>query len=301
MKTSATKADSAKHWLLAYPGTMLVVFFLGPFGIMVAVSFFRVKQAFFEPAFVLSNYERVLAPVYMDVLLFSIYLGILVALICVAVGFPFTYLLSRLRLRAQTVWLVFLLSVLSLSEVIIAFSWSILLSRTAGISNLLVWLGLMDNPASFTPSLAAEVLGYCYLTLPYTVLTLYPPISRLDPKLTEAARTMGASPLRAFFTVTVPAMRQPIISALILVFVFTLGVYLIPMILGQPEQWTLSVLITDQAIYQANLPFAAALSVILLITSLFLIAVTFVLGARKKKRPVQQDAAMSEPPESDTT
>jgi putative spermidine/putrescine transport system permease protein len=76
-------------------------------------------------------------------------------------------------------------------------------------------------------------------------------------------------------------MRRPIVAALILVFVFTLGIYLIPQILGQPQHWTLSVLITDQAIYQSNVPFAAALAVFLLLTSLALIALTFLLGVRR--------------------
>lgn len=271
----------ARYLLLGYPAAMLAVFFVGPFGIMLAVSFFRrVEGAFYEPAFVLSNYARLLSELFLDNLAFSLYLSMLVAVISVSIGFPFTYLLTRLRLRMQTVWLVFLLSVLSLSEVIVAFSWSVLLSRNAGVSNILVWLGLLDQPVSWAPGFAAEVFGYCYLTLPYTVLMLYPPMSRLDPELTEAARTLGASPQRAFFNVVIPVMRQPIVAALILVFVFTLGVYLIPQILGQPQHWTLSVLITDQAIYQSNVPFAAALAVFLLLTSLALIAATFVLGGR---------------------
>src|SRR5699024_6877622 len=227
---------------------------------------------------------------YLDVLLFSIYLGVLVALISVAIGFPFTYLLSRLRLRAQTMWLVFMLSVLSLSEVIIAFCWSTLLSRTAGISNLFVWLGLLDHPVSYTPGLMAELLGFCYLTFPYTVLMLYPPISRVDKELMEAAQTMGASPQRAFFSVLVPTLRKPIVAAAILVFVFTLGVYLIPQILGEPANWTLSVHITDQAIYQSNLPFAAAMAVLLLVTSLVLIALTFLLGGRDRVGEIEASA-----------
>ncbi len=283
MSAPETRGGTARYWLLGYPSLMLGVFFVGPFGIMLAVSFFRrVEGAFYEPAFVLSNYARLLSPLFLDTLAFSLYLGVLVAVISVSVALPFTYLLSRLRLRTQTLWLVFLLSVLSLSEVIIAFSWSILLSRTAGISQLLVWLGIMEQPASFTPGFMAELLGYCYLTLPYAVLMLYPPMSRLDAELPEAARTLGASPQRAFFTVVLPMMRQPMVASLILVFVFTLGVYLIPQILGNPEHWTLSVLITDQAIYQSNLPFAAALAVFLLLTSLALIVLTFLVGARER-------------------
>lgn len=284
MKAAALNgAGKARYLLVTYPGVMLGVFFLGPFGIMLAVSFFqRVENAFYEPAFVFSNYARLLSPLFLDNLAFSLTLSVLVAAISVSIGFPFTYLLSRLSLRTQTVWLVFLLSVLSLSEVIVAFSWSLLLSRTAGVSNVFVWLGLLDTPTSYTPGFVAEIFGYCYLTLPYTVLMLYPPMSRLDPELVEAARTMGASPQRAFFNVVIPAMRQPILASLILVFVFTLGVYLIPQILGQPQHWTLSVLITDQAIYQSNVPFAAALAVFLLITSLSLIFLTFVIGGRSR-------------------
>jgi putative spermidine/putrescine transport system permease protein len=271
-----------RHWLLAYPAAMLGVFFLGPFGIMLAVSFFRrVENAFYEPAFVLSNYARLFSDLFLGNLAFSLSLSMVVAVVSVSVAFPFTYLLTRLSLRWQTVWLVFLLSVLSLSEVIVAFSWSVLLSKTAGVSNVFVWLGLLGEAQSYTPGLIAEVCGYGYLTLPYTVLMLYPQMSRLDPELMQAARTMGASPQRAFFDVLVPVMRRPIVAALILVFVFTLGIYLIPQILGQPQHWTLSVLITDQAIYQSNVPFAAALAVFLLLTSLALIALTFLLGGRE--------------------
>lgn len=281
MSAGEDSRGAGRHWLLSYPAVMLGVFFVGPFGIMLAVSFFqRVEGAFYKPAFVLSNYARLLSSLFLDNLVFSLYLGVLVAVISVSVGFPFTYLLTRMRLRAQTAWLVFLLSVLSLSEVIIAFSWSILLSRTAGVSKLLAWAGLLDHPVALAPGFGAEVLGFCYLTLPYTVLMLYPPMSRLDPELTEAARTLGSSPQRAFFNVVLPTMRQPIVASLVLVFVFTLGVYLIPQILGNPEHWTLSVLITDQAVYQSNVPFAAALAVFLLLTSLALIAFTFLLGGR---------------------
>lgn len=280
------RGSRVRLWLLSYPSVMLAVFFVVPFTIMLATSFFRRDPgAFYQPDFVLSNYARLATPLFVDHLLFSLYLAALVAVVSVCIGFPFTYLLARMRLRTQTLWLVFLLSVLSLSEVIIAFSWSVLLSRTAGISNILVWLGLMSEPVAWSPGFAAVMAGYLYLTLPYTVLMLYPPLSRLDPELTEAARTMGASPIRAFFNVVVPAARTPMTAAVILVFVFTLGVYLIPQILGRPGHWTLSVLITDQAVYQSNVPFAAALAVFLLVTSLALIAATFWLSRRQEVAP----------------
>jgi putative spermidine/putrescine transport system permease protein len=212
------------------------------------------------------------------VLGFSLMLAIMVALCCVAIAFPFTYLLTQRSRKVQTLWLVGLLSVLSLSEVIIGFAWSTLFSRTAGITNLFVAIGLMDEPVALLPSFGAVLTGMVYQALPYSVLVLYPALVRLDPTLLEAARTLGASPVRAFFNVVAPALRNTIVATLIMVFVFALGSYLLPQILGRPQHWTLSVLITDQAIYQSNMPFAAAMAVFLVLISLALVGLTLLMG-----------------------
>jgi len=266
-------------WLAALPAAWLAVFFLVPFAIMLSVSVaHRVPGGFFEPGFELDSYLRFFSAFFGNILLTSILFSAAAAVICVTLAFPFTVILTQLSGRAQTVVLVILLAVLSLSEVIIGFALSTLLSKTAGVGNLLAWLGLIEQSRAFTPSLSALLTGMCYLGLPYGVLVLYPPVSRLDPELGEAARMMGASPLTAFRTVTVPLLRAPIFGALILVFVFTLGVYLLPQVLGRPQHWTLSVHITDQAIFQSNLPFAAAMAVLLLLVSLAMVGLTLLLG-----------------------
>jgi len=275
------------HIPFLYPALMLGVFFVIPFGTMVVISFFqRQIGGFYNPIFDLNNYANLFTPFFGRVLLFSLYLGGISAAACVAIAFPFTYLVTRLRRPTQVVWLVILLSVLSLSEVIIGFSWSLLLSRTAGISNLLVWVGLMEKPVSLTPSFWALLTGIIYIAFPYTVLVLYPPLSRLDPALPEASQTLGASPIRTFFTVVVGSLRNSIVAVFIMVFVFTLGVYLLPQILGRPRHWTLSVLITDQALYQSNLPMAAAMAIFFMLVSLALVGLTMLIGKEKKAAQV---------------
>ncbi len=273
------------HATAIYPALMLGVFFLAPFMIMLAVSFFhRVEGGFYEPGFELASYQRFFTPFFVGILGFSLFAAGIAAVTCVALGFPFTYMLTRMQRRAQIVMLVFILAVLSLSEVIIGFAWSTLLSRTAGVSNLLVWVGLMDQSVAWTPGFVALLLGLIYLGFPYTVLILYPSLSRLDPELPEAAQTMGASPVRAFFTVVVPALRNAIVAAVILMFVFTLGAFLLPQVLGRPQHWTLSVLITDQAIFQSNIPFAAAMAIFLMLVSLALVGMTLLLGKGREAR-----------------
>lgn len=271
------------HAPAVYPALVLFCFFVIPFGIMLAVSFFhRPEGGFYEVAFELDNYAKLFTVFFGRVLVFSLGLSAAAASICVILGFPFTYLLTRLRRRAQVLWLVFILSVLSLSEVIMGFAWSTLLSRTAGLSNLLVALGLMEKAVSWSPGLMALMCGMCFLTFPYTVLMFYPALSRLDREMIEAAATMGASPAYCFFTVTVGAMRDAIVSVFVMAFVFTLGAYLLPQILGRPQHWTLSVLITDQAMYRSNMPLAAAMAVFLMLVSLALVTIVMTFGKRKK-------------------
>jgi putative spermidine/putrescine transport system permease protein len=260
------------HLPFIYPAVMLVVFFVISFGIMVTVSFFhRVPGAFYTPSFDLNNYRNLFTALFGRVLVFSIFIAALCAAVCVAIGFPFTYFITRMRRKAQVVWLVILVSVLSLSTVIIAFAWSLLLSKTAGLSNLFVWLGFIW----------ALLCGMCYIAFPYTVLVLYPALSRLDPHLPEAAMTLGASPVKTFFSVVVGSMHSAIMATLIVVFAFTLGTYLLPQILGRPQHWTLSVLITDEAIYHSNLPFSAAMAVFFMLVSLGLIGLTMMIGKRR--------------------
>jgi putative spermidine/putrescine transport system permease protein len=274
------------HIAVVYPGLMLGIFFVVPFGIMLAVSFFRRDEmTFYEPGFVLTNYARLFTPFFGKSFFFSIFLSALAGVLVVMVAFPFTYFLTRSRRRTQVLWLVFILSVLSLSEVIIGFTWSTLLSSTAGISNIFVLLGILSASEAWTPSFAALLVGLMYLGFPYTVLVLYPALSRLDPELPEASRMLGASPLRTFFTVVIPVLRSSIISAVIMVFVFNLGAYVLPQVLGRPEHWTLSVLITDQAIFQSNMPFAAAMAIVLMLLSLFLVAITLLLGQGRRAAP----------------
>jgi len=270
-----------QHLPVIFPGLMLTIFFIVPFGTMVVVSFFRRQQGgFYVPDFVLANYARFLTPFFGNVLVFSLYLAVAVAVVSLIIAVPFTYLIARSRRMTQVIWLVALLSILSLSEVIIGFAWSTLLSRTAGITNLLVRLGLMEAPQALVPGFGAVLTGMVYQAMPYAVLVLYPSMVRLDPTLTEAARTLGASPLKAFFTVVLPALRTTLIATLIMAFIFALGSYLLPQILGRPSHWTLSVLITDQALYQSNMPFAAAMAVFLVLVSLALVALTMFAGKK---------------------
>ena len=272
------------YGVLAIPVAVLTLLFVVPFGMMVATSFYRrIEGGFYEPAFELDSWQRLFSEVFLERAGFSIGISLIAGAVCIALAFPFTYFLTRMRRRPHVALLILVLSALSLSEVIVGFTWSVLLGRAAGISNILVWLGLMDEATAYQPSFVAVLFGLSYIAFPYCVLTLYPSLTRLDREITEAAQTLGASPWRTFSTVVVPMSRPIILAGFLLVFVFTLGSYLIAAILGKPEHWTLSVYISDQASFNANVPFAAAMAIFLTVLSLTVVGIVTLIETRTRR------------------
>jgi putative spermidine/putrescine transport system permease protein len=274
-ESSRPRMPWSARLLLAVPVAVLTVFFLGPFALMLRTSFYRrVQGGFYEPAFVLESWTRLTSEFYVDRTIFSILACAFVAAITVAVAFPFTWYLTRMRPRFQVPLLVLLLSALALSEVIVAFAWDLILGRSTGITNVLVWIGLMSEPRSYTPGFVALAIGLAYIAFPYCVLAFYPTLSRIDDELVEAATTLGAKRGAVFRTVVVPLGRTTLVAGFLLVFVFTLGSYIIAQVLGRPEHWTLSVFISDQAVFNSNIPFAAAIAIFLTVVSLVVVAIT---------------------------
>lgn len=272
------------YGVLAVPVTVLLIFFLIPFAMMIATSFYhRIEGGFYEPAFEFSSWSRLFSDVFLGRAGFSIGISLLAGALCILFAFPFTFFLTRMRRRPHVALLILVLSALSLSEVIVGFTWTVLLGRSAGISNILVWLGLMDEASAYQPSFIAVLLGMSYIAFPYCVLTLYPSLTRLDREVTEAAQTLGASPWQTFWTVVVPISRPIIMAGFLLVFVFTLGSYLIAAILGRPEHWTLSVFISDQASFNANVPFAAAMAIFLTALSLAVVGIVTIIESRTRR------------------
>jgi putative spermidine/putrescine transport system permease protein len=268
--------------LLSWP--MLAVLGLGavPFILLLRISVApHDPNGMWLPGVTLHAYGALAEPELLGALLDSIQMAVIVGAISVGLGFPLTYLITRMRRRLQVVWLVFLLATLSLSDVLIAFSWQVMLSKRIGLSNIFVALGLMDAPESLTPSNGAVIACLVYLVLPFTVLTLFPVLSRLNHDLIEAARTLGASPWRAFTSVVVPLTKGPAMIAFVMAVVLTVGTYVPPLVLGRPQHWPMAVLIGSTALAGHDLPRASAMSILLLAATV-LLAIGAVQAARMR-------------------
>lgn len=251
---------------LTWPAVVLCATVLVPFLLLLRISFAAPDPSgLWIPVVTLDAYRGLLNREFAGALLYSLAMALLVAAVTVSIGFPFTYLMTRLNRRAQVVWLVFLLMSLSLSDVLNAFSWQVMLSKRGGFVSLLAALGIVARPESLTPGDGAVWASLVYGVLPFAVVTLYPALSRLPPEIVEAARTLGASPGRAFRNVVIPMCRGPLVAAFVISAVLVLGAYVSPLVLGRPQSWTLAVLIGNAALAGHDVPRAAAMSVCMLV------------------------------------
>lgn len=281
-----------------------------PFGLVLVISFgHKVEGAGWEWAFTFENYLRFFVganwpaettSLYLGQLYWSLRYAVVASVLAVVTALPFTYLMTRQSRRAQARWLVFLLAALSLSEVFIVMGWDIILSNNSGLPMLFAASGVTDwlkdtgwfdvlrdwglaNPRNvkFKTSEFATVLTLSYLVWPYAVILLYPALSRLDPSLAEAARTMGARPWTVARTVILPAVRLPLMGTTLLLFVFLLGAYVAITVFADPSQHTTAVSIYENVRGSTlNAPFGAAQSVVLLVAA----GVFLALGQRLSRK-----------------
>lgn len=260
----------------------MAVFFLIPLLFMIVVSFYQPDpMGFYKEAFVFENYAKFFSSFYYTVSFRSITSSALGAVLVVALAFPLVLFVSDLSRRMQLFWIILLLSLMCLSEVIIGFAWLILMSESAGLPRLLKAMGLWENPRSLSPSFGAMMIGLVFLGFSIVSLILYPSVARRDRSIEEAAVTLGTPPAQVFFRVLIPVFRTSLLSVTLTMFVYLLGVFVMPTMLGRPQDWTMTVIISDKALGDANLPLGAALAVVMLILTVLVLLASALLTRRR--------------------
>lgn len=226
------------------------------------------------------NYLRILEPTYLQVLRRSATFATGTTLLCLALGFPVAYWLA---LSAPKRWrnLLLVLFILPLwtSSLLRTYAWITLL-RPSGVINLVLsTIGLPTQDLMNTHW--AVYIGMTYSFLPYMVLILYASLEKLDLQLLEAAADLGANPRLAFWRVTVPQTLPGIAAGCLLVFVTSLGDFVVPTLLGGPTSMTISRLIYNQFLGVArNWGFGSALSMVLILMVSLAIALLLRYGDR---------------------
>lgn len=159
--------------------------------------------------------------------------------------------------------------------------WIILLKANGAVNTLLQSLGIIDEPLKILYNNGAMMLGMVYALLPFMITSIYNSVEKLDWSLIEASRDLGASPFKAFVTVTVPLTVPGIVAGCVLVFVPSMGLFFISDLLGGAKTLLLGNLIKNELMQARNWPMGATLSIaMLLFTFAFILIYKKVTGAK---------------------
>ncbi|MFD3262137.1 ABC transporter permease [Paenibacillus lentus] len=251
----------------------LGVFMVIPMLIVVGMSFMgRSEVGGVVVDFNLASYARFFDPLYLGIYWDTIVLSVLTTVICLLLSYPLAYYIANSGPKRQTWGLILVTIPFWINFLIRTYAW-VLLLRTQGIvNNLLIDIGLIQEPLQMLYTRGAVLLGMVYTFIPFMVLPIYVALEQMDKKLLEAASDLGASPWRAFWHITLPQTKSGIMTGSVLVYVSTTGMFVVTDILGGAKSAMISNVIQAQFSGARDWPFGSALSIIFVITSLIMIA-----------------------------
>lgn len=261
-------------WLLLVPiylFTLLFVFF--PIVYLMMLSFMERAQVWgFEWNVTWDNYKRILEPLYLNTFVESLKLAFLSTVLITLLGYPFGYFMAKAESKWKQRIMLLLLIPFFTSSLIRLNGWIIMFRSNGTLDKILMGLHLTDQPLKLLYSYPAVILGMIYVLLPFMILSVYASAEKLDWSLVEAARDLGAGRLQAFLTVTLKLTLPGLLSGVVLTFIPSMGLFFIADILGGNKIVLVGSLIQEQMTKSRNMPFAAALAVILMILTSLIIA-----------------------------
>jgi putative spermidine/putrescine transport system permease protein len=258
---------AATRWSwLALPGLLFVALvYLVPLGLMLL-------QSVLSPEPGLQNFVELLGgPGYQRVLLQTLWIALIATVLCLVVGYPVAYTITRAGPTVRRILIIGVISPYLTSILVRTFAWEVLLGRLGPINQALVVLGFRTEGILLTPS--AVVVGLVHILLPLMILPLYSVMQGIDESLPRSARSLGSGPARAFFRVYLPLTLPGVEVGCVLVFVYGVGAFISPQILGGRSGIMLGVVIQIAIDRMAELGFAAAAACLLMLIVLAVLAV----------------------------
>ena len=284
-----------KRFVIGVPYVWLFVFFLLPFLILLYISFVDQGESInpFKPIWdpetgILSlKYENywtifrdaeggeLFKTIYIEAYLRSIWYALCTAVLCLLIGYPFAYFIARSAPSVRPALLMMVMLPFWTSFLLRVYAWKGILADQGVINQLLMGIGIIDEPIQMLYTNVSMLVGMTYVYLPFMILPLYANLVKMDFRLLEAAYDLGTSPFKAFWLVTVPLSKAGIVAGFMLVFIPAVGEFVIPSLLGGPENIMIGRVVWDEMFTSNNWPRASALAVVMILLIIVPLAVYY--------------------------
>jgi putrescine transport system permease protein len=280
-----------RRFVIGVPYVWLLLFFLLPFLILLRISvtdmgngvdpfapLIKTVDASWHILLRFGNYVSIFTDtsvgtglngfgntIYMEAYQTSLKFALLTTLMCLLIGYPFAYFLARSRPSIRPALLMLVMLPFWTSFLLRVYAWKGILADQGVLNQLLLSLGIIREPLVMLYTDVSMLVGMTYVYCPFMILPLYANLVKMDFRLLEAAHDLGASAWKAFWLITVPLSKSGIIAGSMLVFIPSVGEFVIPSLLGGAENIMIGRVVWDEMFSSNNWPRAAALSVVMIL------------------------------------
>src|SRR5512147_2326470 len=255
--------------LIAPADGYLFLFMILPL-ILVTILSFLSRGTYGEVVFKfnLTNYARLLDPLYFKILVYSLLVGLATTVICILIGYPLAYYIARTPARQRSLLLFLILIPFWTNFIIRLYAWILILRGGGLLDSFLQWAHITNASLNLLYTPTAVLIGMVYEFLPFMVLPLYTSLEKIENSILEAAADLGAPPWRVFLRVTLPLSIPGMIAGTILVFIPAMGMFVIPDLMGGAKTILIGNVIRNQFLTARDWPFGAAASMILMVLTI---------------------------------
>jgi putative spermidine/putrescine transport system permease protein len=245
------------------PAVLCAIGFTAALGAVLQYSLRAYVPGSLEPGgFTLANFTALLQPLYARVFLDTVWICLLTAFFTLVLGYPLSFALVHARsVVLKSAILVITVTPLFLGEVVRTYSWIVVLGNNGFLNAMLLKAGLIDAPLQLMFTKLGVVTALVHVTLPVVVIMLAAALAHIDRDYERAAASLGAGPIRAFLTVTLPLSTPGIIASVTTAFAWTFSAFATPQLIGGGRVNMIANLVYQLGFASFNFPFAASLSV----------------------------------------
>jgi len=242
----------------------LLIFALLPNILVIAVSFLtRDSSAFISLPVSIDSYVRMIDPLYFEVFVHSLWMAGITTVICLLLGYPFAWLISKAKVRWQPLLMMLLILPFWTNSLVRTYALKLLFANNGLINKSLLAIGVIDTPIDILYTQGAVIAGLTYLLFPFMVLPLYAVFTDLRNDMLLASQDLGASKTQTFWHIVLPLTTPGIISGVLLVLLPAMGMFYVADILGGSRNLLVGNIIKNQFLDARDWPFGAAASVLL--------------------------------------
>lgn len=252
----------------------LLFFVLVPNILVLAVSFMSSDGSnFYKMPFTLQNYLHLFDPLYAQVVWNSLYMAGTATIICLIVGYPFAFFVTKMPVRYRPLLLFLVVLPFWTNSLIRIYGLKIFLGVRGLLNQFLLWAHIIDTPLRILNTEVAVIIGLVYLLLPFMILPLYSAIDKLDGRLLEAAKDLGANGFHRFTRIILPLTMPGIVAGCLLVLLPAMGMFYVADLLGGAKVLLVGNVIKSEFLMSRNWPFGSAISIGLTVLMALLILV----------------------------